>query len=92
MFRPVASLVTVSVADALAGELRERVLDGVFPAGGAVPETDVAATFGVSRPTAKSAITSLVGAGLLRREANRPAYVPRLTAEDARHGSGTSPC
>lgn len=79
-----ASLVTVSVVDALAEELRERVLDGIYPAGAAVPETDVAAEFGVSRPTAKSAITSLVGAGLLRREAHRPAFVPRLTAEDAR--------
>jgi DNA-binding GntR family transcriptional regulator len=80
----VASLVTVSVVDALAEELRERVLDGVLPAGGAVAETDVATEFGVSRPTAKSALTALVGAGLLRRDANRPAYVPRLTAEDAR--------
>ena len=75
---------TVSVVDALAEELRERVLDGILPAGGSVAETDVATEFGVSRPTAKSAITALVGAGLLRRDANRPAYVPRLTAEDAR--------
>lgn len=75
---------TVSVVDALATTLRAAVLDGVPPAGTALAETDVAARYGVSRPTAKAAIMALVHGGLLRRDANRPAYVPVLTAEDVR--------
>jgi DNA-binding GntR family transcriptional regulator len=78
----VALLETVSVVDALVQRLREQVLDGVIPAGAAVAETDLAAEFGVSRPTAKSAIVTLVNGGLLRRDAHRSAYVPTLTPED----------
>jgi DNA-binding GntR family transcriptional regulator len=78
----VESLRTVSVVDALAERLREHVLDGVLPAGATLAETDVAAEFGVSRPTAKSAILTLVHRGLLHRDARRPAYVPALTPED----------
>lgn len=77
-----ALLETVSVVEALAQRLREQVLDGAIPAGGTVPETEIAAEFGVSRPTAKSAITTLVQAGLLRRDAHRSAYVPTLHRED----------
>ena len=76
------SLQTVSVVDALAQRLREHVLDGVIPAGATLAETDVAAEFGVSRPTAKSAILTLVHRGLLHRDARRPAHVPALTPED----------
>lgn len=75
-------LETVSVVDALAQRLREHVLDGVIPAGATVAETDVAAEFAVSRPTAKSAILTLVHRGLLRRDSHRPAHVPALTADD----------
>ena len=54
----------------------------MIPAGATVTETDVASEFGVSRPTAKSAILTLVHRGLLRRNSHRPAYVPTLTADD----------
>ncbi|MGO9789336.1 MAG: GntR family transcriptional regulator [Solirubrobacteraceae bacterium] len=77
-----ALLETVSVVEALAQRLREQVLDGAIPAGASVTETEIAGQFGVSRPTAKSAITTLVQAGLLRRDAHRSAYVPRLGSED----------
>lgn len=76
------SLQTVSVVDALAQRLREHVLDGVIPAGATIAETDIAAQFGVSRPTAKSAILTLVHRGLLHRDSHRPAYVPALTPAD----------
>jgi DNA-binding GntR family transcriptional regulator len=75
-------LQTVSVVDALVQRLREQVLDGVIPAGATLTENELAAEFGVSRPTAKSAILTLVHRGLLRRDAHRPAYVPALTPED----------
>jgi DNA-binding GntR family transcriptional regulator len=78
----VSVLSTVSIVEALAASLREHVLDGEIPPGATVAETEIAATYGVSRPTAKGAIVTLVNGGLLRREANRPAYVPELTAED----------
>ncbi|MBV9413666.1 MAG: GntR family transcriptional regulator [Solirubrobacterales bacterium] len=75
-------LSTVSIVDALVQRLREQVLDGELSPNETVAETEVAANYGVSRPTAKGAIVTLVNSGLLRREANRPAYVPDLTAPD----------
>jgi DNA-binding GntR family transcriptional regulator len=78
----VSVLSTVSIVDALVQRLREQVLDGEIPPNETVAETEIAATYGVSRPTAKGAIVTLVNSGLLRREANRPAFVPELTAHD----------
>jgi DNA-binding GntR family transcriptional regulator len=75
-------LSTVSVVEALAASLRDRVLDGELTPGTALAETEIAAEYGVSRPTARSAVASLVYEGLLHREANKPAYVPRLTRAD----------
>ena len=75
-------LATVSVVDALGAALRERILDGSYPPGAPVAEVDVARDYRVSRPTAKTAIRKLVNDGLLRHEAHRPAYVPRLAAAD----------
>lgn len=73
---------TVSVVDALAASLRDRVLDGAVAAGETLTENDVAEQYEVSRPTAKTAISMLVQAGLLRREAHKTAYVPRLSEVD----------
>jgi DNA-binding GntR family transcriptional regulator len=76
------ALQTVSVTDALVERLREQVLDGAFPAGATIGEIELANQVGVSRPTAKAAITTLVHDGLLRRNAHRSARVPMLSAED----------
>jgi DNA-binding GntR family transcriptional regulator len=73
---------TVSAVQATAGRLRASVLNGRLQPGEQVTEAEVAEDFGVSRPTAKSAITILVNDGVLRREANKPAYVPRLSPAD----------
>lgn len=75
-------LQTVSVVDALVAELRSRVLDGDYETGGTLVESDVAERYGVSRPTARAAITALVYEGLLRRTANKTARVARLTQTD----------
>ncbi|GAT83807.1 GntR family transcriptional regulator [Streptomyces sp. F-3] len=75
-------LSTVSVVEALAASLRDRVLDGQLTPGTTLAETEIAAEYGVSRPTARSAVTALVHEGLLRRDANKPAYVPQLTRAD----------
>jgi len=73
---------TVSVVDALITSLRARVLDGEIDPGVGLTETDVAAEYEVSRPTAKTAISQLVQEGLLRREAHKSAHVPTLSRED----------
>jgi DNA-binding GntR family transcriptional regulator len=72
----------VSAVQATANWLSDRVLNGDLVAGEQVTEAKVAEQFGVSRPTAKSAITILVNNGLLRREANKPASVPQLSVKD----------
>lgn len=84
MLPGVGALQTVSVTDALVRRLTEKVLDGELAAGVPIGEVDLAAEFGVSRPTAKAAITTLVHDGLLRRDAHRSARVPLLTAADVR--------
>lgn len=75
-------LATVSVVDALAASLRERVLDGRLASGSTLTEAEISATYGVSRPTARSALACLVHEGLLHREANKRAAVPRLSRAD----------
>ncbi|MBQ0987195.1 GntR family transcriptional regulator [Streptomyces sp. F63] len=75
-------LSTVSVVEALAASLRDRVLDGRITPGTALAETEIAAEYAVSRPTARSAVTALVHEGLLHREANKAACVPQLTRSD----------
>ncbi|MFF1271963.1 GntR family transcriptional regulator [Streptomyces marokkonensis] len=75
-------LSTVSVVEALAASLRDRVLDGQLTPGTAIAETEIATGYGVSRPTARSAVTMLVHEGLLHRHANKSAYVPHLTRAD----------
>ncbi|MFI6293726.1 GntR family transcriptional regulator [Nonomuraea sp. NPDC050790] len=75
-FRP------VSTVDALAGALRTRVLSGDLVPGTSLPEQEIAATYGVARPTVREALAVLVHEGLLRRERNRSAQVRLVTAED----------
>ena len=75
---------TVSAVEAVAARLRDRILDGDLEPGTAVTEHELAGQYGVARPTAKAAITLLVGEELLRREANKSATVPRLTADDVK--------
>jgi GntR family transcriptional regulator len=58
----------------LADRLRERIADGQWEPGHRLPsEQDLAAEYGVSRPTVRSAVARLVDSGMLR----------------VRHGAGT---
>lgn len=70
----------VSVIDALASSLRERILGGEIPPATPLPEAELAAQYQVARPTIRAVIQQLTLTGLLRREANRSAFVPRLDA------------
>jgi DNA-binding GntR family transcriptional regulator len=78
------ALAAVSTQDALSDSLRQRILAGEFAPGTPLGEVDVATEYGVARPTARAAIQDLVHEGLLRREPNRSARVPELTADDVR--------
>jgi DNA-binding GntR family transcriptional regulator len=76
-------LETVSVTTSLIATMRAEILDGKITPGRRLSEHQVAAEYGVSRPTARVAITQLVTEGLLRRHGRQqPARVPRLAAED----------
>jgi DNA-binding GntR family transcriptional regulator len=74
----------ISVIDALAASLRERVLSGDLLPGKALPEAELASQYGVARPTIRAAIQQLTLTGLLVREANRSAYVPNLAPDQVR--------
>ncbi|MEV0583052.1 GntR family transcriptional regulator [Nonomuraea sp. NPDC050310] len=68
--------------DALVDALRKRVLSGEIEPGAPLPEQEISALYGVARPTVREALAALVHEGILRRERNRSAYVPVITAQD----------
>jgi len=70
----------VSVIDAVASSLRERILNGEVAFDTPLPETELAVQYGVARPTIRVVIQQLSTTGLLHREANRSAFVPILNA------------
>jgi DNA-binding GntR family transcriptional regulator len=72
----------ISATEAVAASLRERIFDGAIVPGARLPELELAADFGVARPTVRAAIQTLCHEGLLQRERNRSAVVPQLTNED----------
>jgi DNA-binding GntR family transcriptional regulator len=74
----------VSAQEALVDALRERILSGEFVPGAPLSDVELAAAYGVARPTLRAAVQELVHEGLMRREPRRRACVPRLTAEDIR--------
>lgn len=49
-----ARLGVVSVVQAMINDLRSRIFDGELPPGTPLGEVDVAAHYGVARPTAKA--------------------------------------
>jgi GntR family transcriptional regulator len=56
--------------------LRDRVLDGTYPIGSALPtERDISEQFGVSRITGKRALNEMAARGLVVRERGRGTYV-----------------
>jgi DNA-binding GntR family transcriptional regulator len=74
---------TVTVADAVADELRRRLLSGQYQGGEQLRDTELAQEFGVARPTVRAAVQMLVADGLLERGRGRSAQVRSFTAEDA---------
>lgn len=78
----VAEISRVSVADQVAGILRQRILNGELPPGTALQEISTAASLGVSRNTVREATRILSLEGLLKRSAHRGVRVARLALKD----------
>jgi len=74
---------TVSVADAVANELRRRLLAGEYAGGQELRDTELTEEFGAARPTIRAAVQMLVADGLLERGRGRSARVRSFTAFDA---------
>lgn len=74
---------TVTVADAVADELRHRLLSGRYVGGEQLRDTELSVEFGVARPTIRAAVQTLVADGLLERGRGRSAEVRSFTAEDS---------
>lgn len=74
----------LSIVDAVAADMRNKLFTGEIESDAQLTEADVAASYGVARPTAKASIEKLVAEGLLIRGTHRTARVPSLTEEDVR--------
>src|SRR5947209_16972136 len=72
----------VSVADQVAGILRQRILDGELRPGSALPEIPLANSLGVSRNTMREAVRILSLEGLLKRNIHRGVTVAQLSMKD----------
>lgn len=72
----------VSVADQVAGILRQRVLDGELRPGTSLPEVPLSASLGVSRNTMREAVRILCLEGLLKRNIHRGVMVSQLSFKD----------
>ena len=78
------TLQTTSTRDALVAEVRKQILSGELRPGETLTEKALATTFGVARPTVRSALQVLVGRNLVRQTGGRSLTVPELTDADVR--------
>jgi len=74
----------VSVADQVAGILRQRILEGELRPGTPLPEIPLATSLGVSRNTMREAVRILALEGLLKRNIHRGVTVAQLSLKDVR--------
>jgi DNA-binding GntR family transcriptional regulator len=79
-----SSIHRVSVADQVAGVLRQRILTGELRPGTALEEIPLASSLGVSRNTMREAMRILCLEGLLRRSAHRGIAVTQLSLKDVK--------
>jgi DNA-binding GntR family transcriptional regulator len=71
-----------STVDALAGSLRERILDGELEPGTPLREEALSREYEVARHSLRSALRTLQGEGIVELEPNRGARVKTLSADD----------
>jgi len=74
----------ISVADQVAGILRQKVLRGEFRPGTSLQEIPLAESLGVSRNTMREAMRILSLEGLLKRSIHRGIAVAQLSLKDVR--------
>jgi len=74
----------LSIVEAVAAELRRGILSGDLASDAQLTEAEVAANYGVARPTAKAAIEKLVSERLLHRGLHKTARVPVVGRDDIR--------
>lgn len=74
----------VSIVEAVASDLRNRIFSGELPSGEALTELHVASSYDVARPSAKASIEKLVSEGLLDRWTNKTARVVELGPDSVR--------
>lgn len=74
----------VSIVEAVASDIRQRIFSGELGSAQALTETEVATSYEVARPTAKAAIEKLVAEGLLVRGAHKTARVTDLGPDSVR--------
>ncbi|WP_106196579.1 GntR family transcriptional regulator [Umezawaea tangerina] len=77
-------LQTTTTRDALVAEVRRRILSGELAPGEVLTENGLATTFGVARPTVRSALQVLVARHLVHAGGGRSLTVPVLTEDDVR--------
>lgn len=78
------ALQTTTTRDALVAEIRGQILGGVLKPGEPLTETGLAATFGVARPTVRSALQVLASRHLAQQVQGRSHIVPVLGRDDVR--------
>ena len=64
-------------------QLRDEILEGVFPPGERLVELNLSKRYGVGRASIRAALVELDSEGLVDREANRGATVRRISLEEA---------
>jgi DNA-binding GntR family transcriptional regulator len=77
-------LQTTNTRDALVAEVRRQILSGSLAPGTPLTEQGLATTFGVARPTVRSALQELVARHLVERSDGRSLRVPVVTSADVR--------
>lgn len=71
-----------TVVQAVADDIRKRVLDGEFPPGTQLRENDLLDDYGIARHGIRSALHSLAHEGLLRHQPHRGVFVPDADPEE----------
>lgn len=70
------------LVDQVVGAIRGLILDGTLRPGERLVEEALAIDLGISRPSLREAVRTLVGEGLVHKERGRGVTVPLLTARD----------
>jgi DNA-binding GntR family transcriptional regulator len=77
-----AIIVKKPLRDDIYASLRERIVEGVFPPGSRLQDTQVAGELGVSRTPVREALLRLASEGLVESDPNRGFFVAPLSRQE----------